>query len=664
MTISADMLSATLQQAVAYLHAGRLAETEDLCRKSLVTHGADACAFNLLGLVALRQSRDDEAAHMFVRAITLEGGVADFHFNLGTVLSRMRHLDRAIPHFWQALTLDPSLVAAHFNLGVTLQEQGRPDDAALCFRRALVLFPDYSEALNNFGATCRDQNKLAEAALWYRRAIAIAPDFGMAQRNLGKVKHAMAAYRSLDALRDKIAAGLGDGLEGVRQQYELLPFPARDPAAEDDLLFISVPDILPKVNQYCFGGARDFAKGVRVLIAGAGTGDSVIWLAHQLRDTPSEIVALDFSSASLAIAKARAERRGFANICWVHAPLLDVATLELGSFDYVTCLGVLHHLADPEAGIAALASVLAENGGMVVMLYGVHGRVHIYQMQAVLRDLTIGLNSPADKLALARLVLADLPPTNSFLLRESAKGVRREYLENAINLWDTLLHEQDRAYTASEVRALIAGAGLTVQSFATYRGVEACTALQYDLDLYVRDPAQQARLAALPRDKREDLAETLDGTLALHTVYATHRPDAALNPLAPHAILSVFSERARQLLGQVASGQPITIQLNNGYVLRYSPSLSTRAFLAAIDGRQSNAEILTALGVTDLSAALVMLAVEMRLPCALHWLTARTAEGTPWPPLPVLGSVLTQPVRHEEPNSMIKAEWTAFAVRR
>ncbi len=39
-------------------------------------------------------------------------------------------------------------------------------------------------------------------------------------------------------------------------------------------------------------------------------------------------------------------------------------TLGLGTFDYAVSTGVLHHLASPDAGLAAIRDVLAPAGGM------------------------------------------------------------------------------------------------------------------------------------------------------------------------------------------------------------------------------------------------------------------------------------------------------------
>ena len=82
------------------------------------------------------------------------------------------------------------------------------------------------------------------------------------------------------------------------------------------------------------------------------------------------------------------------------------------------------------------------------------------------------------------------------------------------------------------MRDFLASASLNVQTFATYKASPATSALQYDIELYVTDPDERARLAALSDALREDMAEAIDGSLALHTVYAARSPDAALDPTA------------------------------------------------------------------------------------------------------------------------------------
>ncbi|MGH7032163.1 MAG: tetratricopeptide repeat protein [Stellaceae bacterium] len=606
-------------------------------------------ASNNLGNALQQQGRLEDALAAYERALAARPDSPDILNNLGNLLLALGKPGDAVARLERAVALRPDYAEAHNNLGVALDRQGETERAIAAFERALALAPDDAEALNNLGAAQQDRGEIDRAIAAFERALALNPAYAEARKNLGGALHARAGERVRAAAGD-----LDVTFGGVRGQYEALPFPARDPEGERYLLYVSVPDILGKVNQYCFGGARDFAKGMRVLAAGCGTGDSVIWLAHQLRGTPSEIVALDLSAASLATAKARAEIRGLSGIQWVNASLLDLPRLGLGPFDYITCLGVLHHLAEPEAGLAALAGALAAAGGLALMLYGARGRAHIYEMQEILRRLAAGVTGRAERLALAREVLRALPPTNPFRLREGWDNIQLAYLRDDINLWDTLLHEQDRAYTASQVRSFVASAGLSVQAFASFKGMPATSALQYDLDLYLDTPAARASLAGLPANAREDLAEALDGSLALHTVYATHRADSRLEPSAPEAILSVLSETAGEAIAYLAAGErPLPILLRNSRTLTYAPSPAARAFLAAIDGRRRNDEIASALWAERGASMLADLTPDLRVPAALHWVVARAETGSPVARLRAAGR-FALPLRHEEPAILLE----------
>jgi hypothetical protein len=283
-------------------------------------------------------------------------------------------------------------------------------------------------------------------------------------------------------------------------------------------------------------------------------------------------------------------------------------------------------------------------------------------MQDLLRRLTVTMPDPAQKLASARQILQTLPPTNQFRLRTGLDSIRTGYLHNDTNLWDTLLHEQDRAYSASEMHRFMAGAGLLIQAFTSYHGHSALCALQYDLDFHIADAALRAELRALPEEERQDLAEVIDGSLGLHTVYATRKPDAALDPTSPGAILSMMSRRSAQIIAWLAGHvQALPVQLCNGRIVTCQPSSATRAFLAAIDGRRTNAEIARALGWDDVLPAAV--AGELRLPLAFHWLTGRTAGGSAWPPIPGQGA-LSLPITHEEPNFMVQSDTHRYTIAR
>jgi SAM-dependent methyltransferase len=249
-------------------------------------------------------------------------------------------------------------------------------------------------------------------------------------------------------------------LPKVRELYEAFPFPARDPSSESPTSIpVSRTDILGKVNHHCFAGRRDFTKRFRALVAGGGTGDAAIFLASQLPEGAAEVVCLDLSDASLAIARQRAALRGLEQrVRWIRGSILDAARLELGRFDYVTCLGVLHHLADPDRGLRALAQILTEEGAIALMVYGRYGRLDIYAVQELMQLVNHETPDLRDQLANLKAVLRGLSPAH-FLLR----GRNREWLgammASEANMVDTFLHVQDRAYTVTELYQLVEGAG-------------------------------------------------------------------------------------------------------------------------------------------------------------------------------------------------------------
>ena len=175
----------------------------------------------------------------------------------------------------------------------------------------------------------------------------------------------------------------------VRSQYEILPYPTRNPMDEDHRLE-PTPFAKPYlINRIVFKGsntimvpnAKHLNFTVRVLVAGGGTGDSTIHLAQRCTDlniSGVHIVHLDLSQASIRIAQARLARRNISSgvtVAFVRGSILDLMNKQVLPgcslpFDYIDCVGVLHHLPDPVQGVRALQSVLADHGAIGMMLYG------------------------------------------------------------------------------------------------------------------------------------------------------------------------------------------------------------------------------------------------------------------------------------------------------
>ena len=123
------------------------------------------------------------------------------------------------------------------------------------------------------------------------------------------------------------------------------------------------------------------------------------------------------------------------------------------------CGGVLHHLADPGAGLRALSAALKPDGAMFLMLYGRAARAGVYLMQDVFRRL--GVRQDAAGVAFVRQALADLPPTHyaRHFIANSAS------FDDDAELVDTYLHPQDRAYSVAEVLDFVRHNGLVFRAW-------------------------------------------------------------------------------------------------------------------------------------------------------------------------------------------------------
>lgn len=71
-------------------------------------------------------------------------------------------------------------------------------------------------------------------------------------------------------------------LENVRDQYEDLPYPPRDPKDDENRIMVLMNN-LPIINHRCFAGQQKFDENFRMLVAGGGTGDAAIYHGEELK---------------------------------------------------------------------------------------------------------------------------------------------------------------------------------------------------------------------------------------------------------------------------------------------------------------------------------------------------------------------------------------------
>ena len=364
----------------------------------------------------------------------------------------------------------------------------------------------------------------------------------------------------------------------VLAQYTTYPYPARDPADERKRLIVGSPSHLLEINHYIFGGRRDFTRPFRVLFAGGGTGDGTIMLAQQLADlgAPAEIVHLDPSPAAQGIAAARAKIRGLKTIHFQPGSIEELESLGLGSFDYIDCCGVLHHLTDPADGLAILARTLAPGGGLGLMVYGSLGRTGVYQAQAILRLLNDADDPASPRLDRARRLLRQLPRTN-WLVRNPFIG---DHLQGGeAGLYDLLLNERDRAFTVPELVELTTSAGLSIVSL-----IEPA---RYEPETYLTDPLLLQRIHHLDVIDRWALAELITGDLKVHIAYLVPNKQAseAKATMAPELIPILRDGDGAAMAKGLQPGESLKVTFGPTTLSFPLPRRAT-PLLAQIDGRR------------------------------------------------------------------------------
>ena len=306
-------------------------------------------------------------------------------------------------------------------------------------------------------------------------------------------------------------------------------------------------------------------------------------LAQQLEDagTAGEVVYLDISSAAAEIAEARAAKRGLTNIRFVQGSVDEPAALGLGAFDYIDCCGVLHHLEDPGRALAALAGMLAEDGGMGVMVYAPLGRIGVYHVQALLRMLTRDADEE-ERLATARKLIGQLPPTN-WLRRNPYVG--DHLLAGDAGIYDLLLHTRDRAYTVTEAAALVRKAGLRLVAFIE--------PVRYEPRLYLRDPALVAKLDRFNWLQRCAFAEFLCGNFKTHVFYvvkAANKERTVAQPDTRDAVPMPVNLDGPAMAGAAKPGGVFKADIEGIKIAFPMPKLAPQ-ILKRLDGETSLGEI-------------------------------------------------------------------------
>jgi len=238
----------------------------------------------------------------------------------------------------------------------------------------------------------------------------------------------------------------------MRDQYETFPYPlweqfgggAPTTWANFVARFAQPPhDPVPQPAQ------------LEILVAGCGTGRMTTELARHLPE--ANIIATDLSRTSLGYAVRKARDGGLRNITFGIGDILMLGTLNR-HFHFIECGGVLHHMADPAAGLRVLVDLLEPGGLMCIALYSERAREPI----VAARKFVAAEQFPdtIEGMRAMRAAIFALPEDNT--LRRIS---RRMDFYWADGLHDLVFNVHEIRFTPLTLKTLIEGAGLAFLGF-------------------------------------------------------------------------------------------------------------------------------------------------------------------------------------------------------
>lgn len=247
--------------------------------------------------------------------------------------------------------------------------------------------------------------------------------------------------RSLKPIENEVS-------QKVREQYETHPYPRWSHLG---YIATSLDDLVAHFNK------TGKEKNLDVLVAGCATGYHPIGVASKY---PSACVTgIDLSRTSLSYAARKARQYKTANLEFLQADILDAR--QLGKkFDYIECIGVLHHMDEPLAGWQALCDVLKPDGIMRIGLYSEAARRYVVKGRAYIKE--HGFEGTNEGMRAFRQSIYELPADHEL------KNLFKYYDFYTMSMCrDLLFHVQEHRYTIPRIKKEMAALGLVFAGFVS-----------------------------------------------------------------------------------------------------------------------------------------------------------------------------------------------------
>lgn len=320
---------------------------------------------NNLGNIARLSGDLVQAEVCYVRAIALQGDLAEAHNNLGVVYKRTGRAEDAIACYQRALDANPLFVDAHFNLGKALWDANDLAGAEHAWQRATELQPGHLRALEGLGSVYLQRGDRERALQYFQQCLALDPAdacgvcLKIAWLNAGEVPQ-----RYPDAL--------------VRATYETKAATWDQDAARTDMQFLG-PEHVCAAFRDAVGDRRDLS----MIDLGCGTGACGVFLRGHAR----HLTGVDLSVPMLRVAE---QKKCYDAL--VDEDVLSYLSQHLQSSDVIVASGVVIFFGDLAPLLRAVHEALRDHGVFIFTAYqsenaevAVRGNFHFAHSEAHIR---------------------------------------------------------------------------------------------------------------------------------------------------------------------------------------------------------------------------------------------------------------------------------------
>ncbi|MES2343527.1 MAG: tetratricopeptide repeat protein, partial [Pseudomonadota bacterium] len=194
-----------LLAAAAALVEGRLAVAEHALRDVLRARPDEVAALRMLGEVATRLARYEDAEALLGRVLELAPEFAAARMNYAVVLYRQTKAAAAAEQAERLLAGDPRNPGYRNLLAAALGQLGEYQRTIEIYQALLADFPAQPKAWMSLGHALKTVGRQAEAIAAYRRSLALAPQLGETWWSLANLKTWRFETEDLAAMRAALA---------------------------------------------------------------------------------------------------------------------------------------------------------------------------------------------------------------------------------------------------------------------------------------------------------------------------------------------------------------------------------------------------------------------------------------------------------------------------